>query len=485
MSDRTKYVIAMMLIMPIDAVFAVTYWLGTGQQGTLIPGMMLGVIMLIGVNGVFAYRRFKPLHDFLEGAGSFEAARARAETLTQRSVVWIIGLGVVYLLLRFGAVPYAFDNDVMLRMQWRELISLCLIYVAYFSLVYFFLVSDFVAGLENEALKRYSVRLSDTKGRLAMKLILAVLVMAALIMVAVVSNAYFMDITVARGELIQAGINSIFAVLVAIILVARNFNRPLVNLVQAIEGVQAGRLDVRVPVLHTDEIGGLTSAFNDMVDGLRERAFVRESTGRFVSSGLVGSVVGESRGHAAQSRFGSAVFVDLDGVHAALDRLTPQQVVELSNAFLDVVGKCAAENRGVLTNAMGTTAMVVFNLPQELPDHTERAVKCAIAIRDTLATQPLPGDGVYRPRIGVNSGELVSGPIEAVEGIGYTVIGEALGQAVHLSRLAREYGTGLMVSQIAVERIEGHLPLVKRGEAHLQPDVSGSGRNQYIFGLVG
>jgi methyl-accepting chemotaxis protein len=47
--------------------------------------------------------------------------------------------------------------------------------------------------------------------------------------------------------------------------------------------VAAGDLSRTLPVRSADEIGQLTRAFNGMVDGLRQRDFIRDTFGRYVS----------------------------------------------------------------------------------------------------------------------------------------------------------------------------------------------------------
>ena len=47
--------------------------------------------------------------------------------------------------------------------------------------------------------------------------------------------------------------------------------------------VASGDLTLELPVRSSDEMGRLTSTFNEMVEGLRQRDFIRNTFGRYVS----------------------------------------------------------------------------------------------------------------------------------------------------------------------------------------------------------
>jgi signal transduction histidine kinase len=71
-----------------------------------------------------------------------------------------------------------------------------------------------------------------------------------------------------RNILITIGLFAIS--LLAILLVSQRFLRPIGELKSSFDKVVAGDLDVSVPVKSADEIGGLTQAFNQMVNELQK-----------------------------------------------------------------------------------------------------------------------------------------------------------------------------------------------------------------------
>ena len=87
-----------------------------------------------------------------------------------------------------------------------------------------------------------------------------------------------LDTTIWRSSLIAA-----VAALILGLLFARRLTRPISALTGAVGRVAAGDLSQTVPVRSRDEVGQLGRAFNEMVTGLRQRDFIRNAFGRYVS----------------------------------------------------------------------------------------------------------------------------------------------------------------------------------------------------------
>lgn len=64
---------------------------------------------------------------------------------------------------------------------------------------------------------------------------------------------------------------------------ARRITRPVSALTVGVARVAVGDLSQALPVRSNDEVGRLTRAFNDMLEGLRQRDFIRDTFGRYVS----------------------------------------------------------------------------------------------------------------------------------------------------------------------------------------------------------
>ncbi|MEZ4236384.1 MAG: HAMP domain-containing protein [Myxococcota bacterium] len=91
-----------------------------------------------------------------------------------------------------------------------------------------------------------------------------------------------------------------------VVLFGRILSRHLAKLAHAAQRVARGKLDTRVNVRSRDEIGVLATTFNQMVDGLKEREFIRDTFGRCVNPAVVSQILEDrSRLRAWAARPGS------------------------------------------------------------------------------------------------------------------------------------------------------------------------------------
>ncbi len=109
---------------------------------------------------------------------------------------------------------------------------------------------------------------------------------------------------------------------------------------------------------------------------------------RFLSpqiAALVSSQEGEQL-LAGHRREATAVFCDLRGFTAFSDSAEPEEVLGLLREYHAVMGSQIVEFGGTLEHFAGDGMMVFFNDPVPQPDHVERAVRMAMAMRELFAT---------------------------------------------------------------------------------------------------
>ena len=108
---------------------------------------------------------------------------------------------------------------------------------------------------------------------------------------------------------------------------------------------------------------------------------------RFLSpqiAALVSSPEGEQL-LAGHRREATAVFCDLRGFTAFSDSAEPEEVLGLLREYHAMMGALIVEHGGTLEHFAGDGMMVFFNDPVPQPDHVERAVRMAVAMRERFA----------------------------------------------------------------------------------------------------
>ena len=72
------------------------------------------------------------------------------------------------------------------------------------------------------------------------------------------------------------------------------------------------------------------------------------------------------------------LFVDLKGFSSMCKNVEPEHIIDLLEAYYDVVGKSAEKYDGMINKYIGDRVMVTFNMPFTLEDYIEKA--CAAHI---------------------------------------------------------------------------------------------------------
>ena len=135
----------------------------------------------------------------------------------------------------------------------------------------------------------------------------------------------------------------------------------------------------------------------------------------------------------------TVLFADLAGSTALGERLDPEDVRELQGELFDLINTEVERFGGTTEKFAGDAVLAVFGIPQAHEDDAERAVRAALAVRDAFGsfTERVLDrhDAEVGLRIGVNTGEVVSGREAAARGE-LMVSGDAVNVAARLQQHA-------------------------------------------------
>jgi len=76
------------------------------------------------------------------------------------------------------------------------------------------------------------------------------------------------------------------------------------------------------------------------------------------------------------------MMTDLRGFTALSERLEPEQVVQMLNAYFEVMVEVVLKFQGTINEIIGDALLVIFGAPQEMPDRTRQAIACAIELQN-------------------------------------------------------------------------------------------------------
>ena len=140
---------------------------------------------------------------------------------------------------------------------------------------------------------------------------------------------------------------------------------------------------------------------------------------------------------AVERRIVSVLFADLVGFTPLSERLDPEDVATIQDAYFAAVRDTIARYGGVLEKFIGDAAMAVFGVPAARDDDAERAVRAGLALIgavEQLGARLELEPGELQLRVGVNSGEVVHATDGPDAG---RVTGDTVNTAARLQTAAR------------------------------------------------
>lgn len=215
-------------------------------------------------------------------------------------------------------------------------------------------------------------------------------------------------------------------------------------------------------------VAGAAAAFTAVaVDSFRrERARKREIQqwfGVYVSPAVVRRLIhnpGLLR-LGGERRELTAFFSDLAGFTTLSERLPPDELVRIVNAFLDRLSGCILDHGGYLDKYIGDAIMGVFGSPEELENHALSACRAALDSRRRLAGLNGWIEKEFglrlEMRIGINTGEMIVGNVGSERKKNYTVLGDAVNLASRLEGANKEFGTAILLGPVTAARVAGML----------------------------
>jgi class 3 adenylate cyclase len=422
--------------------------------------MALGVaLVLVVLNLIGARILFTPVARYLNGRGAdFEPVQRRIRRLPILSAGWtfLLMLILMYPQYIFHHVWYLHNvaNLPQLLIYPAVLIT---VFGAFMSLYIYFLIGDYTARLKGEIFYRHGIMIEPGGGRMLYKLLVAFVAVSVAPLALIFFRTYlFEDFQQFQGletaQILQIDMISIvFLTGTAAVLIARNFTRPVNMLLTSMQQVGQGDLDIRAPVVSDDEIGRLTVGFNTMAEGLEDRAFIRETLGKFVSESIATAVLQDRGVVRPQVREATILFTDIERFTAISENLQPEQVIAMLNDYFAVIAQPIHEYGGIITQFQGDAILASFNLPGENADHAANAVRAALAIQHLLENRRFIDGIALNTRIGINTGQVVGGTVGDGDRLGYTVHGDVVNLAARLEQLNKEYGSRVLVSKHTAE----------------------------------
>lgn len=204
------------------------------------------------------------------------------------------------------------------------------------------------------------------------------------------------------------------------------------------------------------------------------RRHIQTSFGRYLAPELVKAL--------AQSETGpvpggtrvdiSIMFADLSGFTALSSKVSAEELVQVTNRYLDLLAEAVDRSGGYVDKFLGDAVMAIWGAPVPNQNHAVDAVACALDIAERINTlaQQAERDGQpgFQIKIAVNSGPAIVGNVGSDRRLSYTAMGAAVNVAARLEGLPPNYDLPLVIGPETAELVKDRYRVDKLDEVSLK-----------------
>lgn len=211
----------------------------------------------------------------------------------------------------------------------------------------------------------------------------------------------------------------------------------------------------------------LVTTFAQFAETKRAERVARQRFSQYLPQSVVDRYIDNpgTRPVAGEERQVTALFTDIEGFSQLAGRVHPQVLVGLLNVYFASVTKLVSDHGGMIDKIVGDAVHAFFNAPEDLDDHVNKAIGCALAIcrlTEEMRQRPeFKAQDFGRTRLGIETGMAVLGEVGMSGKLDYTAHGNAINLAARLQDANKFLGTTICIGPAAAQ--ESRLPLRSLG----------------------
>lgn len=253
----------------------------------------------------------------------------------------------------------------------------------------------------------------------------------------------------------------------------RKSDKPVVGLEFSRSLAQGGNIDWRLNLSPLKDAGQKTQGVAIVLDDLTERKKLEAQRGllqRMVSPAVLDQLDPNTLQIGGKQVYITVLFADVRGFTSYSEKHSPEELVAVLNQYLAAAADAVLAQEGTVDKFLGDAVMAWYNAPILQPDHTLRAVKSALGIREAIARlhSELPKEAHLDFGVGINYGEAVLGWIGTEKRLEFTSLGDSVNTAKRIQENCAK--NQILISKEAYERVKDEVeakpfaPLTVKGK---------------------
>jgi PAS domain S-box-containing protein len=237
----------------------------------------------------------------------------------------------------------------------------------------------------------------------------------------------------------------------------RRNEQPIVGLEFSHNLPEGGTVDWRFNLSPLKDAGQKMQGVAIVLDDMTEQKKLEAQRGllrRMVSPAVLDQIDPNSLQIGGKKADITILFADIRSFTSYSEKHTPEDLVAVLNRYLAAAAEAVLANEGTVDKFLGDAVMAWFNAPLPQPDHTLRAVKSALAIREAVAAlhERLPQEARLDFGIGIHYGEAILGWIGTERRLEYTAISDSINTCKRIQENAAR--NQILISREAFDRVK-------------------------------
>ena len=184
----------------------------------------------------------------------------------------------------------------------------------------------------------------------------------------------------------------------------------------------------------------------------KQRRFIQGAFSRYVSPKVVDILIKDPSKMSLEGerREMTYIFTDVANFTTFSETMDSRDLARVLNAYFEGLTQIVLRHEGMVDKFIGDAVFAIFNAPVDLPDHAERAVRCALEIDEFGEKFRFDRNAEKLQfgitRIGVHTGASVVGNFGSESRFNYTAQGDAVNTASRLEGLNKMFSTRICIS---------------------------------------
>ncbi|WP_186645937.1 adenylate/guanylate cyclase domain-containing protein [Fluviispira vulneris] len=166
------------------------------------------------------------------------------------------------------------------------------------------------------------------------------------------------------------------------------------------------------------------------------------------------------------------MFCDIMNFTTLFDDKDPEEAFVFANYVLKTLSNVVTKCGGTVDKFMGDGLLAHFGVNSPNSDHAMKACYCSLKLLDEIwkinCNRYILNQIIISLGIGIHSGEIVFGKIEAGTYNEFSVFGDVVNTASRIERMTRFFSVDILVSQTTYDLCKNNLDFFKIGDTTLK-----------------